>query len=151
MGFRFSLATVLRFRESLEKREELAVQATQLEAARVRRLAQEMAAKIARKHEVLESTMQGMLKASVLQLMLSELNEAVEERKVLLLNLEILQRKHKEQLKSYRVAHNRRQMLTDMLTQQRTAYEQKQLRADQKLLDDIFSARSQQNSRNSQF
>jgi hypothetical protein len=35
-------------------------------------------------------------------------------------------------------------MLTDMFTQQRNAYEQKQMRAEQKLLDDIFAARSQQ-------
>ena len=35
MGFRFSLAPVLRLRESLEKREELALQKVELEVARL--------------------------------------------------------------------------------------------------------------------
>lgn len=144
MAFRFSLATVLRFRESLEKREELALQTTRFEVARVQRLIEESTARIAQKCGSLESAMRRTLQANLLQLMLSELNEAVEERQALLRNLDVLQKKQIEQLRSYRIAHNGRQMLTDMFTQQRNAYEQKQMRAEQKLLDDIFAARSQQ-------
>jgi flagellar biosynthesis chaperone FliJ len=145
MGFRFSLSTVLRFRESVEKREELALQTVQLEIAGVQRLIEELATKIDRKYESLELAMQRPLQANLLQLLLSELNEAVEERQTLLLNLEMLQQKRKERLKAYRVAHSGRRMLTDIFTQQRNTYEQKQLRTQQKLLDDIFAARSQQN------
>jgi flagellar FliJ protein len=143
MAFRFSLATVLRFRESLEKREELALQTTRFEVARVQRLIEESTARIAQKCGSLESAMRRTLQANLLQLTLSELNEAVEERQALLRNLDV-QKKQIEQLRSYRIAHNGRQMLTDMFTQQRNAYEQKQMRAEQKLLDDIFAARSQQ-------
>ena len=89
--------------------------------------------------------MQSPLQASLLQLMLSELNEVVEQRQTLLLRLEMLQQKRKEQLKSYRIAHSGRQMLTDIFNQQRNAYEQKQLRTQQKLIDDIFAARSHRN------
>jgi hypothetical protein len=145
MGFRFSLLTVLRFRESVEKREELALQTTQLKIARVRRADEELAAKIAHKYASLELAMQRPLQAQLLQLMLSELNEVVEERQTLLLSLDILQQKRKEQLNSYRIAHSERQMLTDIFTQQRNAYEQKQLRAQQKMIDDIFAARSYRN------
>jgi flagellar FliJ protein len=144
MAFRFSLATVLRFRESLEKREELALQTTRFEVARVQRLIEESTARIAQKCGSLESAMRRTLQANLLQLTLSELNEAVEERQALLRNLDVLQKKQIEQLRSYRISHNGRQMLTDMFTQQRNAYEQKQMRAEQKLLDDIFAARSQQ-------
>jgi flagellar export protein FliJ len=145
MGFRFPLSAVLRFRESLEKREELALQITQLEIARVGRRIDELAAKIARNQQSLESAMQSPLEAYHLQLMLSEVHATVEERANLLLTLEVLQQKREEQLNSYRIAHSGRQMLTDIFTQQRNAHEQKQLRTQQKLLDDIFAARSQQN------
>jgi flagellar biosynthesis chaperone FliJ len=145
MGFRFSLSTVLRFRESVEKREELALQTIQLKIAQVRRSIEEQAEIIARKYDSVEIAMRHPLQANLLQLMLSELSEAIEEKQTLLLNLEVLQQRRKEQLKSYRVAHGGRQMLTDIFTQQKNAYEQRQLRAQQKMLDDIFAARSQQN------
>jgi hypothetical protein len=144
MGFRFSLSTVLRFRESVEKREELALQTTQLEIARVRRVADELATKIAEKYGAIERAMQRSLQASLLQLMLSEVNENIVERQDLLLKLEVLQQKRRVQLETYRTAHSGRRMLTDILTQQRNAYEQKQMRAQQKFLDDVFVARSQQ-------
>lgn len=143
MTFQFSLSTVLRFRESVEKREELALQTTQLEIARVCRATDELAAKIAEKYSAIERAMQRSLQANLLQLMLSELNETVEERQDLLLKLEVLQQKRKVQLESYRTAHSGRRMLTDILTQQRNAYEQKQMRAQQKFLDDVFAARAQ--------
>jgi hypothetical protein len=142
MGFRFSLSTVLRFRESVEKREELALQTVQLEIARVRRSEEELVATIAQKCASLELALQRPLQANLLQLMLFELNKVAEERQMLLRSLEILQQKRKEQLESYRIAHSGRQTLTDIFTQQRNAYEQKQLRTQQKLIDDIFAARS---------
>lgn len=145
MGFRFSLSTVLRFREILEKREELALEITQLEIAQAQRLISEVAARIARNYESLELAMQRPLQANFLQFRLTEMNEAVQERLNLLRTLEVLQQKRKEQLESYRIAHRGRQMLTDIFTQQRNAYQQKQLRSQQKLLDDIFAARSQRN------
>ncbi len=143
MGFRFPLLTVLRFRESVEKREELALQTIQLEIAQVRRLVDELGEKITQKYESLEMAMQRPMQAILLQLMLNEVNDAVEERLNLLLNLEVLQQQRKVRLDSYREAHSGRQMLTDIFTQQRNAYEQKQLRTQQKFLDDIFATRSQ--------
>lgn len=142
MGFRFSLSTVLRFRESVEKREELALQTIQLEIARVRRSAEQLAATVAQGYASLELALQQPLQANLLQLMLCELNKDAEERQMLLRSLEILQQKRKEQLESYRIAHSKRQTLTDIFTEQRNAYEQKQLRTQQKLIDDIFAARS---------
>ena len=43
----------------------------------------------------------------------------------------------------YQLAHRNRQMLTDMSTRQREAYDQERVRAEQKFLDDIFAARLQ--------
>ena len=42
MGFRFTFASVLRFREGIEKSEELALQKVQFEVARVRRRIDEL-------------------------------------------------------------------------------------------------------------
>jgi len=48
MGFRFPLASVLQFRESIEKREELALQKVQFEVARVRRRIDELTEELAK-------------------------------------------------------------------------------------------------------
>lgn len=143
MGFRFPLSTVLRFRESVEKREELALQSIQLEIAGVRRHVDELTSKITQKYESVELAMQRPVQANSLQLMLDEVNDAIEERLNCLLALEVLQQERKVRLNSYRDAHSGRQMLTDIFTQQQNAHEQKQSRTQQKFLDDIFAARSQ--------
>ena len=47
MGFRFTLDSVLRFREGIEKREELALQKVQFEVSRVRRRIEELTEELA--------------------------------------------------------------------------------------------------------
>src|ERR1700733_15859346 len=69
MPFRFSLATVLRIRESLEKREERALQKIQLEMARVLHQIEELNAEITKSHEAREHAMQQPIPASHLQML----------------------------------------------------------------------------------
>src|SRR5580698_9595565 len=116
MPFRFSLATVLQIRESLEKREERALQKIQLEMARVLHQIEELNAEIAKSHKMREQEMAQPIPASHLHMLLWQVQAAGEKRGMLFQNLLALE-------------------------QQRDLYEQEQARGEQKSLDDIFMAR----------
>jgi len=143
MAFRFSLATVLRFRESVEKREELALQKLLLEMAAVRRDIENLTREIARAQAARNKALEQPLPAFQLQGMLQEIDRAVEKRKALLETLGRLEQQRKTQTANYRAAHRNREMLSDVAARQREAYDRGRERAQQKFLDDIFAARAQ--------
>lgn len=143
MGFRFTLSAVLRFRESVENREELALQKIQMEIARVEQQIEALTAEIARKHALRERTMQQPVPAIQLHSIVSDVNTAGEKRKSLFTHLRTLEQHRAEQMKRYQAAHQERQMLSEMLDRQRDAYELERTRTEQKFLDDIFASRSQ--------
>lgn len=142
MAFRFTLATVLRFRESVEKREELALQRTLLEIAHVRREIEQITTAIVMAHNTRNQAMQNPVPASHLIGMLNDVEAAKERKKNLLQALAALEQQHRLQAAKYQAAHRDRQMLSDMKAKKRDAYEQERARATQKFLDDIFAARS---------
>ncbi len=141
MPFQFRLATVLRVRESLEKREERVLQMMQLEIARVTHRVEELSAAIAHAHEAREHAMERSIPAGHLHSLLWEEQSAVEQKKSLLQDLQRLEQERDQQMKIYQDAHRNREMLTDMFNEQRDVYEQESMRAQQKQLDDIFIAR----------
>jgi flagellar export protein FliJ len=143
MAFRFSLAAVLRFRESVEKREELALQKIILEIARTRIEIERQTEEIGAAQEAINKAMQKPISAYHLQGLLNAVSVIVNRKKALVESLVPLERKREMQMKAYQAAHRDRQMLSDMATRQRGAYEQAQARAQQKFLDDIFAARAQ--------
>jgi len=145
MPFRFPLASVLRVRESIEKREEVALQAAQLEVARVRRRIDELTDEMRSAWEKRERALKQSTRANRLQAMQVEINAAMEAKKVLVETLQTLRRRRDEQMKIYKNAHTGRQMLTDLMDQKKSAYEQEQVRAEQKTLDLIIAARWQRN------
>jgi flagellar export protein FliJ len=141
MAYRFPLATVLRVRENLEKREERALQKIQLEVARVLRQLDELSAEIAKAHDAREQVMQRPIAAGQLQALLWAMQATVEKRKTLVHHLHALEQERDKQMNVYRAAHRDREMLTDMFDRRCDAYEQEQARSEQKKLDDIFIAR----------
>jgi flagellar FliJ protein len=141
MAFRFSLATVLRVRESIEKREELALQRIQFEIAGVRRHIEKLNAEITNKHNARNKAMQKPVHANHLQAILNEVNAAIGKRQALIDSLQTLESERDRRTKAYQTAHTDRQMLTDILTQQENAYEREQTRIQQKQIDDIFASR----------
>jgi flagellar FliJ protein len=145
VAFRFSLASVLRVRESIERREELALQKAELEVARVRRRVDELTDQIAKAVDARERALQQPIKAYELRNMDSEINAATEAKQTLFETLQTLQQQRDAQMKLYQAAHNGRRMLTDLSEQQKTEFEQEQDRAQQKRLDDIFASRWQRN------
>lgn len=143
MPFRFPLASVLRVRKSIEKREEVTLQGVQLEVARVRRRIDELTEELARSSQARERALRRTIPANQLQTMQVEMNAAVEARQILSDTLHALKHQRDLQMKVYTKAHCGRQMLTDLLAQQKSAYEQDQMRTQQKRLDDIIASRWQ--------
>jgi flagellar FliJ protein len=141
MSFRFSLATVLRVRESIEQREERALQRIQLEMARVLRQIEELSAAIARAHDTQVEALQRPVPAGYLHGLLWEAQAAEVRRKALLATLQTLELQRDKQMKLYQAAHRNHETLISMKRDQRNAYELEQTRTQQKSLDDIFMAR----------
>jgi flagellar FliJ protein len=141
MAFRFSLATVLRVRESIEQREERALQRIQLEISRVLRQIEELSAAIARAHDTQEEALQQPIPAGYLHGLLWEAQAAVARRKALLSTLQALEQQRNQQRKVYQAAHRNHETLIGMKRDRRNAYELEQARAQQKSLDDLFMAR----------
>ena len=143
MGFRFTLEQVLRVRESIERREELALQRAELDVARVLRRIGELTEELAGMSRKREEDLKKPMQAYELQGMDAEINAALEARKAQIDTLQALQYRRDERRKVYQAAHNGRRMLTDLEEQQRAEYEQEQVRAQQKRLDDLFASRIQ--------
>jgi flagellar export protein FliJ len=141
--FRFTLATLLRVRESIEKREEMALQRAEMEVVRVRQQIEELTIEIARAGEAREKALREAIKAHRLQDIDAGMNSAIAARRALIEALQTLKEQREAQMKRYQAAYSNRQMLTDLSTQQRDEYEQEEARAQQKRLDDIFVARIQ--------
>jgi flagellar export protein FliJ len=142
MAFRFSLASVLSYRESLERREELALQRIQMEMAQVRKAIDQLTGQIAQAQQTIERVMQKALPAMQMQSMLNQANAAGERKRALLASLEALEQKRQQQMRTYQDAHRSRRMLSDMAKQRRDAWEQERVKSQQKFLDDIFAARA---------
>ncbi len=143
MAFRFPLTTVLRLRESVEKSEELSLQRVQFEVARVRRRIEELTEELAKASDEREEALQRCMQAYRLKDLQDEMSAAVEAKHTLSETLEMLKSQREMQMKIYQAARVNRRMLTDLLEQRRSAWEQDQVRIQQKSLDDLFAARSQ--------
>lgn len=141
MAFRFPLATVLRVRESIEKREERALQRIQLDMARVSRQIEELNIGIAKAHEAQKQALRQPTPAGHLHTMIWEAQAAVERKTALIAMLQTLEEQRLKQMKIYQAAHRDHEMLINMYKEQHDAYEVTQVRVQQKFLDDIFMAR----------
>jgi len=141
MAFQFSLAVVLRLRESMEKREERALQAIQLEVGRTLQAIEELSVAIGGVQQARETALQQTISAGQLHSLLWEEQVAEQGLRLLLGRLHVLEQERETQMKVYHAAHRNREMLSDMRKKQKDIYEQEWLRKEQKQLDDIFMAR----------
>jgi flagellar export protein FliJ len=141
MAFRFTLASVLRVRESIERREELAFQRAEHEVARVQRRIDQITVELEKAGATREEALVQPTPACRLRQMQDEINTAIETKRALLEALVTLQQQRDLQKNLYQQAHRGRRMLTEMRQQQKDAYEQEEVRAQQRRLDDIFGAR----------
>ena len=145
MSFKFPLATVLRIRESLEEREERALQKIQIEIVRVVQRLEELGAAMDRAHQAREQAMQQPIPAGQLHTLLWEAQAIADQSESLLHALGVLEQQREAQMQIYQAAHRDREMLTEMFNRQQDAYVRESVRAEQKQLDDIFIARRHRN------
>jgi flagellar export protein FliJ len=141
MAFQFALEAVLRVRESIERREERALQSIQLDIVRILQAIQELRLAIGAAYLARERALVQTLTGGHLQTLIWEEEGAEQRLGSMLGRLQVLEGARDEQVAVYQAAHQSREMLTDMRTKQRNVYEREWLRAEQKRLDDIFMAR----------
>lgn len=141
MGFHFSLASVLRVRESIEAREERALHAMQANVTRVGQVIESLRSVIASRRQVRDEALQHCLTGGHLQSLICEEQSTERDVGLLLAQLQMLEKQRDEQVVVYRSAHRDREMLTDMLEKQKVIYERERLRTEQKRLDDLFISR----------
>jgi len=143
VAFHFTLEQVLRVRESIERREELALQRAEMEVARVRKRIEDLTEELAAVQRKREESLKQPMQAFLLQGFDADIHAITEARNTMQETLKIVQSQRDQQRKIYQAAHNGRQMLTDLEKQQRTEYEIGEVKAQQKKLDDLFAARIQ--------
>jgi flagellar export protein FliJ len=141
MAFRFTLAAVLKLRESLEKQEyskllKVRKEIADLEGAIQARWEHELLAEEKRKTELGRG-----MPASHLQDFYEKAHALQQQREILKVTLKETEKKREEQLKRYRGARQGREMLEKLREQQYSEYLQEKNKQEQALVDDLFLAR----------
>jgi len=141
MAFRFSLAAVLKFRESLEQQAYLALERIQQEIAQMERRIQKCEERLAVAVGRREKELRRGIASVHLQAAYDEELALQKQREAFLAKLQELLAKRQECLKAYEIARQKREILDDLRTRQFDAYHREQLKRQQKMLDDIFLSR----------
>jgi flagellar export protein FliJ len=142
MTFRFKLDAVLRFRESVEHTEELALHRLVREIGDVELELHQIDIKQVRLREQRERDLARKLPAVHL-MEISERESKLDEMTAALRSrLQQLEIQRINQLAIYQTAHQDRQILSELRDRLRDANQSEQRRQEQKMLDDLFLARS---------
>ena len=141
MAFRFTLAAVLKLRESLEKQEyarllQIRKEIIDLESAIQASWDRELQAEENRKAEL----NRGMF-ASHLQDFYEKARSLQYQRDILKVTLKETEKKREEQLKRYRAARQGREMLEKLREKQYSEYLHEKNKQEQAQVDDLFLAR----------
>jgi len=141
MSFKFPLAAVLRYRESIEQREYYALESTQQEIVRadtrIHQIEQDCAkATQDRAAELAKGTRAADVEAAY------EYQNALElQLKAVRALLQELKMKWRQQLASYTEARRNRETLEKLREKQLEAYNREQAKREQSVMDDVFLAR----------
>ncbi len=107
MAFQFSLAAVLRVRESMETREERALQSIQLEVARTLQQIERLGVAIGGAHQARERALQQTISGGHLHSLLWEEQAAEQQLKLMLGQLQVLEQAREQQMKVYQSGSSR--------------------------------------------
>lgn len=141
MAFRFALAAVLKFRETMEQQAYLALERIQQEIAQGERRIHKCEERIAVAAKRRETELRRGIASIHLQGAYDEEQALQKQREALQAKLLELQVKHQECLKAYEETRQKREVLDDLRQRQLEAYRREQLKREQKMLDDIFLSR----------
>jgi flagellar export protein FliJ len=141
MAFRFALAAVLKFRESLEQQAYLLLERIQQEIAQMERRIRKCEERLSVAAKRRETEMRRGIPSVHLQAAFDEEHALQKQREALQAKLQELQLKRQESLKVYEEARQKREVLDSLRTRQLDAYHREQVKRQQKMLDDIFLSR----------
>jgi flagellar export protein FliJ len=141
MAFRFALAAVLKFRESIEQQEYLALERIQQEIAQTQLRLLKCDERIAAATKRRDAELARGVASVYLQAAYDEVLALQKQRDALQAKLQALEVKRQEQIRSYEAARQKREVLDELRTRQLDAYRREQATRQQKMLDDIFLSR----------
>jgi flagellar FliJ protein len=146
MAFKFSLATVLRYREELEKREERTLEQRREEVA----VLEARLAEIRRLRDAILQHREAAMKRGTLG---SDLHYTAQKKR----DLDRMEQETREQLKlalsefdkqmkAFLAARQKREILSELKSTQKDVYEEKQEKREQALVDELFGSRMQRDT-----
>ena len=138
MGFHFSLATLLRFRHSLEKQYADKLQAASLTLTRAQETLSRMDQAMADSARADEASLQVGRSAAELQFAVTALSVMQARRKELEIEVQRLEVVRQAAAIEYQRAYRQREVLETLAAQQRHIYQQEQLQHEQRGLDDSY-------------
>lgn len=142
MAYKFSLATVLRFRLIREEREERMLQQILQRITQTLRTVAELDSGIARLHAARAHNLSKPMTGRHIQATYAEVEGLQQSRNELEEQLEQLEQLKEKQLEVYKSARRDREMLTDMHNQQRESYALDMVRREQMMMDESYIARN---------
>lgn len=141
MAFRFALAALLRYRESIEEREDLLLRNAQQEVAAIRN----QIVQIQQQRQLLIQSYENALRTGVIgselhsfMLQRQQMEYAIEQLGV---QLKEAEKRRDQQREAYQLARQKREVLSIVRDRQRRAYEIEEARREQRQLDDLFLSR----------
>jgi flagellar export protein FliJ len=139
--FHFTLAPLLRLRESLEKAELQRLQMIAMQVAQVKVEIESLDREIeAARRQLLEQTATGISGA---ELNMAALLEAArrEQRRRLVAKLDVLEQARRKQQSRYTEVRQQREIVSNLRKRQLSAYQREQARHDQQQVDEFFLIR----------
>jgi len=143
MAFRFSLAAVLRIRESLEHKEQLALEQCYRQLYTLQKRLSEQDEHINRIRAEYEVCVIRGSKAASLQDLLEQRFQAERHREAIQQELTEAQEKLRQQIDRYRAARQQRETVGQVRSNRFEEYQKHESLAEQKARDDLFLLRRQ--------
>ena len=141
MAFRFSLATLLRFRQSLERQAEILLQEANQQAAGLQRALEETDQAIAGVSAADAQALQTGVSAAQLQFDLLRRKVLLHRRKELEEELARAKKAQLQRLQEFHSARQQREVVETLRQHQLQCYREEEGRREQRRLDDLFLLR----------
>lgn len=141
MAFRFALAAVLKCRETLEKREYLALEKTQQEIAQTEIALHQCDERLSAATRRREADLRRGVTSVHLHAAYEEETALEKQGEKLRAQLRELQVRRQNCLKAYEQARRNRELLDELRIRQLDAYHREQAKREQAALDDVFLSR----------
>lgn len=143
MPFRFSLSAVLRIRESIEHKEQLALEQCYRQLYTIQKHLSEQDDQIAQIRQEYEDYLIRGTKAVDLHCLIEQRVQAERQRDAILRQLTEAQDRLRKQIESYRSARQQREIVGQVRTNRFEEYQKREALNEQKVRDDLFLLRRQ--------